>query len=101
MFNIEEFHTVTEIIQADFDGGAVGELEQDEPRDFGDYIVAVIGGQTAFFLPDESPYAMHEADQWDGDPLCPICGYETDAGHCIVCRPRDEIERSISATTPH
>ncbi len=35
---------------------------------------------------------------WDGDPLCPVCGYETDAGHCVVCEPRDEAERKAAAS---
>ena len=33
---------------------------------------------------------------WDGDALCPDCGYETDAGHCVVCHPRDDIERETA-----
>ena len=41
----------------------------------------------------------HEPEQWDGDPLCPSCGYETDDGHCIVCHPRDDIEKRISKQT--
>lgn len=33
---------------------------------------------------------------WDGAPICPRCGYETDAGHCIVCDPRDAIELNVT-----
>lgn len=33
---------------------------------------------------------------WDGAPICPRCGYETEAGHCIVCDPRDAIELNVT-----
>lgn len=58
MFNLTQFHAITEIIQADFDGDAAQDLDQGEFKDFSDYIVAVVGGRAAFFLPDEAPYSL-------------------------------------------